>query len=143
MKALKILSLFILSVFVGINLTACSNDDEEVDYGFSTSIVGTWTQQNVSGYSNELTFTANGTCSQLYTLDSARLKYKGNYNIKGKTLTVIWNEYKGWNFITKNWIDLDTDPETFEFTISIVDNKMTLSTKKSGNTQNTFVYTKE
>lgn len=55
-------SLFLLTLFVSVALTSCSNDkDDEPDSTGKSSIVGTWYQVNSSGTTITLVFNSNNT----------------------------------------------------------------------------------
>lgn len=144
MKTFRLFGMVLMTVLMSVGFTACSSDDDN-DNGYSSAIVETWMQQNASGYSVELTFNSDGTCSELTKLEStsAKMKYNGTYNVKGDKLTIIWTEYLGWNFLTNKWLDLDKDTETVIITISINGNKMTFLSMEGEETQNQTVYIKE
>lgn len=144
MKTFRFFSMVLMAVLLSVGLAACSSDDDD-DNGYSTAIVGTWSQQNASGYSMELTFNSDGTCSELTKLESttAKMRYDGNYKVKGDKLTINWTEKFGWNFLTGKWMNLDTDTETVVITISITNNKMTFLSMEGEEAQTQTVYIKE
>ena len=128
------------------SFVSCSSDDEEDDNGYATSILGSWLTDD-EYTSEELTFNANGTCTELTEMKgtalAAKMRYLGTYNVKGDKLTMNWKGYEGWNPLTNRWLDMKEDPETVVITISISNNKLTFLSMEGEKTNSPVVYTKK
>lgn len=144
MKTFRYFGVVLIAILVSVAFTACSSDDDD-DNGYSTAIIGTWTEQGTSSYSTEITFNSDGTCSELTTLEStsAKMKYNGSYNVKDNKLTLNWTECLGWNPFSGKWMNLDEEPETVVITITIDGNKMTFVSMEGEETQNQTIYIKK
>lgn len=131
---------------LSFGFTSCSSDDDEEDNGYSTSILGSW-QTEDENFSEELSFNANGTCTELLEMKgmslAAKMRYSGTYNVKGDKLTINWKGYEGWNPLTNRWLDMTDDPETVVITISISGNKLTFLSMEGEKTNSPTVYTKK
>ena len=146
MKTLKLFAFYLLMGVASLGFYACSSDDDEEDYGYSTSILGSW-QTEDENFSTELSFNANGTCTELMEMKgmsiAAKMRYSGTYNVKGDKLTINWKGYEGWNPLTNRWLDMTDDPETVVITISISGNKLTFLSMEGEKTNSPTIYTKK
>ena len=131
---------------LSVGFASCSSDDDEEDNGYSTSILGSW-QTEDENFSTELSFNANGTCTELMEMKgmsiAAKMRYSGTYNVKGDKLTINWKGYEGWNPLTNRWLDMTDDPETVVITISISGNKLTFLSMEGEKTNSPTIYTKK
>lgn len=145
-KNLLHLMTIMMVAMLSFGFASCSSDDEEEDYGYSTSILGSW-QTEDENFSTELSFNANGTCTELMEMKdmslAAKMRYSGTYNVKGDKLTINWKGYEGWNPLTNRWLDMTDDPETVVITISISGNKLTFLSMEGEKTNSPTVYTKK
>lgn len=145
-KNLLHLMTIMMVALLSFGFTSCSSDDDEEDNGYSTSILGSW-QTEDENFSEELSFNANGTCTELLEMKgmslAAKMRYSGTYNVKGDKLTINWKGYEGWNPLTNRWLDMTDDPETVVITISISGNKLTFLSMEGEKTNSPTVYTKK
>lgn len=125
------------------SFSSCSSDDDNNEVA-SASIVGTWVN-SANGATDEIQFKADGTCLENMTMDntSARMRYTGNYNLKGNKLTIHWITGQGWNPITESWIDLDDPEETVIITVRIEGNKMTYLSMEGEEQNEPITYTRK
>lgn len=145
-KNLLHLMTIMMVAMLSFGFASCSSDDEEEDYGYSTSILGSW-QTEDENFSTELSFNANGTCTELMEMKgmslAAKMRYSGTYNVKGDKLTINWKGYEGWDPLTNRWLDMTDAPETVVITISISGNKLTFLSMEGEKTNSPTVYTKK
>mgnify|MGYP007101875552 CR=1 FL=1 len=145
-KNLLHLMAIMMVAMLSVGFASCSSDDDEEDNGYSTSILGSW-QTEDENFSTELSFNANGTCTELMEMKgmsiAAKMRYSGTYNVKGDKLTINWKGYEGWNPLTNRWLDMTDDPETVVITISISGNKLTFLSMEGEKTNSPTIYTKK
>lgn len=87
MKTLRLIGLLIIAVMVGINFTACGDDD---DNDPSNPLVGVW-QNDDEGEHLRLTFNADGSGEEylFYDDDSASYRYQFTYTYDSATSTLV------------------------------------------------------
>lgn len=140
----KKLLLFVMAAIVAVcSFTSCSSDDDD-NGSASASVVGTWVNK-ANGTTDEIQFKADGTCLENMTMDktSARMRYTGNYNLKGNKLTIHWITGQGWNPITESWTELDNSEETVVITVSIEGDKMTFLSMEGEEYNKPIIYTRK
>lgn len=146
-KYLMHLLAVMMVAIVSVGFASCSSDDDdEKDNGYSTSILGSW-QTDDENFTTEMTFNANGTCTELMEMKgmtlAAKMRYSGTYNVKGNKLTINWKGYEGWNPLTSRWLDMTDAPETVVITISIEGTKLTFLSMEGESSYSPVIYTKK
>lgn len=100
MRTLRLFKMAMIAILIGVNLTACSDDDEGEDYVSDdpvTDIVGSWKYVREFGYNDGEEYSEQRSGNQIWVFKSdGTLTYtdrdgdtnRSKWSIKDKTLTV-------------------------------------------------------
>lgn len=107
-KYLWSLLTMLMVAMLSVNLTACSDDDDDETVVEDTHIVGSWQEDDTSEGIWVWTFNKNGTGSCKVTENGTSYSFSFNYTYNGTTLVITGEE--------------DGETYTDKYTVTVTDN---------------------